>query len=104
MFNLRVLIAQFYICVFPEQYKGISLYIREHFPSKLKETAMTIVSFFVELDLTKRKWIIGCFYNPKISFFIVISFLIFVFCGTSTNNNFEKLILKELDLVSYKIP
>ena len=65
--------------IFPEQCEGISLYIREHFRSKLKETTMTIMGFFVELDLRKRKWIIGCFYNPKISVFIVILlFYIFV--------------------------
>ena len=48
---------------------GILLYIREDIPSKLLDTANVIndinfESVFVEINLSKPKWLIGGIYNP----------------------------------------
>ena len=70
--------CQFYIDSFSEPYRfyrngnggGIFLYIREDIPSKLIINKMTIEGFFVEIDLRKKKWVLGCSHNSKKVFYI----------------------------------
>ena len=48
---------------------GILLYVRDDIPSKfIPMKNSTIESFFIELNLRKKKWILCCTYNPKRSF------------------------------------
>ena len=45
--------------------RGILLYVREDIPAKvLSHDFPTVVSFFVEIILHKKKWLINCSYNP----------------------------------------
>ena len=47
---------------------GMLLYLREDIPCKIvynKETHSDIECFFVEINLYKKKWLIGCTYNPS---------------------------------------
>ena len=70
--------GQFHIDGFSEPYRfyrnvnggGIFLYIREDIPSKLIINKMTIEGFFVEIDLRKKKWVLGCSHNSKKVFYI----------------------------------
>ena len=44
---------------------GIMLYVREGIPSKLLSHDFPgVESFFVEINLHKKKWLINCSYNP----------------------------------------
>ena len=56
--------------VLPNEYGcGILLYVRDDIPSKfIPMKNSTIESFFIELNLRKKKWILCCTYNPKRSF------------------------------------
>ena len=48
---------------------GILPYVRDDIPSKfIPMKNCTIESFFIELNLRKKKWILCCTYNPKRSF------------------------------------
>ena len=41
------------------------LFVREDIPAKLKLAESLIEAFYVEVTLTKKKWLITCSYNPK---------------------------------------
>ena len=43
---------------------GLLLYIRSDIPSRHVKY-LTILNFFVEINLYKKKWLIGCSYNPS---------------------------------------
>ena len=44
---------------------GIMLYVREDIPTKLLSHIFPgVESFFVEINLHKKKWLINCSYNP----------------------------------------
>ena len=48
---------------------GILLYVRDDFPSKfIPMKNSTIKGFFIELNLSKKKWLLCCTYNPSRSF------------------------------------
>ena len=48
---------------------GILPYVRDDIPSKfIPMKNSTIESFFIELNLRKKKWILCCTYNPTRSF------------------------------------
>ena len=65
--------GQFHTHGFSEPYRfdrnssggGILLYIREYIPSKLISTKMTILGFFVEINLRKKRWLLCCSYDKK---------------------------------------
>ena len=44
---------------------GILLYIREDIPSTLLNSDMSIESFFIEINIRKKKWLLVCTYNPN---------------------------------------
>ena len=46
---------------------GILLYIKEDIPSSLLMIDDYFEAFYVEINIRKRKWLIGCTYNPKSS-------------------------------------
>ena len=46
---------------------GILLYIKEDIPSSLLMIDNYFEAFYVEINIRKRKWLIGCTYNPKSS-------------------------------------
>ena len=44
---------------------GTMLYVREDIPAKLlNHDFLFVESFFVEINLYKKKWLINCSYNP----------------------------------------
>ena len=47
---------------------GILLYIREDIPSTLLNSDMSIESFSIEINITKKKWLLVCTYNPNKNF------------------------------------
>ena len=44
---------------------GILLYIREDLPSTLLNSDMSIESFYIEINIRKKKWLLACTYNPN---------------------------------------
>ena len=42
---------------------GIPLYIREDTPSTLLNSDMSIESFYIEINIRKKKWLLICGYN-----------------------------------------
>ena len=44
---------------------GILLYIREDIPSTLLNSDITIESFYIEINIRKKKWILTFTYNPN---------------------------------------
>ena len=40
------------------------LYIREDIPSNLLHTDDIIEGFYIEISIRKKKWLLGCSYNP----------------------------------------
>ena len=45
---------------------GVILHVREDIPSKPLETEMSPTKgFYVEINLTKKKWLLCCSYNPN---------------------------------------
>ena len=44
---------------------GILLYIREDLPSTLLNSDMSIESFYIEINIIKKKWLLACTYNPN---------------------------------------
>ena len=67
------LIGQFFINVFSSPFcldrdrnsGGILLYIKEDVPSKLLAIENITETFFLEVNLHKKKWLISCSYNPN---------------------------------------
>ena len=47
---------------------GIILYIRDDIPSTLLNTETYIEGLYVEINVRKKKWLIGCSYNPHKTF------------------------------------
>ena len=43
---------------------GIILYVREDIPSSLLKIDTSIEALYVEINVRKKKWLIGCSYNP----------------------------------------
>ena len=43
---------------------GMLLYIREYIPSNLLHTDDIIEGFYIEISIRKKKWLLGCSYNP----------------------------------------
>ena len=43
---------------------GIVLYIRENIPFALLNADMSIESFYIEINIRKKKWSLVCTYNP----------------------------------------
>ena len=43
---------------------GIILYVREDIPSSLLKKDTSIEALYVEINVRKKKWLIGCSYNP----------------------------------------
>ena len=43
---------------------GITLYVREDIPSSLLKIDTSIEALYVEINVRKKKWLIGCSYNP----------------------------------------
>ena len=66
-------IGQFFINGFSSPFRldcdrkwgGILLYVRENILSKLLALENKIKTFFVEIQLDKKKWLISCSYNPN---------------------------------------
>ena len=46
--------------------RGMLLYIREDIPSNLLHTDDIIEGFYIEISIRKKKWLLGCAYNPII--------------------------------------
>ena len=68
-------IAQFHIdgytihrCDSDENGGGLLLYVREGVPSALLKTDSEINTFYVELTIIKKKWLLCCSYNPNKTF------------------------------------
>ena len=53
---------------------GIILYIREDIPARLLKTSLPkdFEGFFVELNLRKKKILMGCSYNPAGTIYLLI--------------------------------
>ena len=47
---------------------GIILYIRDDIPATLLNTETYIEGLYVEINVRKKKWLIGCSYNPHKTF------------------------------------
>ena len=43
----------------------ILLYIRDDIPSTLLNSDMFIESFYIEINIRKKKWLLVCRYNPN---------------------------------------
>ena len=43
---------------------GMLLYIKESTPSNLLHTDDIIEGFYIEISIRKKKWLLGCSYNP----------------------------------------
>ena len=64
--------GQFFICGYHTPFRydqngndgGILLYFREDIPAKVHCDFPNAESFFVEINLHKKKWLINCSYNP----------------------------------------
>ena len=46
--------------------RGVLLYIREDIPSTLLNSDMSIESFYIEINIRKKKWLLVCTYNPNV--------------------------------------
>ena len=44
---------------------GLMLYVREDIPSCLLNIDNSYEAFYIEINVRKKKWLIGCTYNPK---------------------------------------
>ena len=44
---------------------GLLLYVKEDIPSNMLNIDTSIESFFIEIHVRKKKWLVGCSYNPK---------------------------------------
>ena len=44
---------------------GILHYIREDIPPTLMTSDMSIKSFYIEMNIRKKKWLLVCTYNPN---------------------------------------
>ena len=44
---------------------GILLYVKEDIPSNSLSINTSFETFFIEINIRKKKWLIGCTYNPK---------------------------------------
>ena len=49
------------------KYDGMLLFVWKELPPILIESPISIEGFFIELNLTREKWFICSFYNPKCS-------------------------------------
>ena len=86
--------GQFHIHSFGKPYRfdrngkgdGIQLYIRNDIPSKLIESKLAIEGLFVVVNLRKKKWLLCCTFNPKMS--LISSHL------KETGNNLDLLLSK----------
>ena len=44
---------------------GLLLYVKEDIPSSMLNIDMPVEGFFIEIHVRKKKWLVGCSYNPK---------------------------------------
>ena len=44
---------------------GLLLYVREDIPSSMINIDISFEAFYIEINVRKKKWLIGCSYNPK---------------------------------------
>ena len=46
---------------------GIILYVKDDIPSKILSISPHSENFYIEINMRKKKWLIGCIYNPNLS-------------------------------------
>ena len=46
---------------------GLLLYVKDDIPSSMLNLNLSIEGFFIEINVRKKKWLVGCSYNPKTS-------------------------------------
>ena len=46
---------------------GLLLYVKDDIPSSMLNMNLSIEGFFIEINVRKKKWLVGCSYNPKTS-------------------------------------
>ena len=44
---------------------GLILYVKEDIPSSMLKIDITYESMYIEINVRKKKWLLGCSYNPK---------------------------------------